>query len=124
VVVRKAITALLDAEDELCCCALSLDEFAYSARSAADHATSAARMRSSFLFLPSSATSDAVAAEIRTLLWNAGKGRAAGVVDVAIAAIAAAAGAVVLHYDADFDHIAEVEPMVRAQWVVPRGSVD
>jgi predicted nucleic acid-binding protein len=35
VVVREAINALLDAEDELRCCALSLDEFAYSARSAA-----------------------------------------------------------------------------------------
>ena len=123
-IVREAISALLDAEDELCCCALSLDEFAYSARSAADHGRSAARMRASFLFLPSSATSDATAAEIRTLLWNAGEGRSAGVVDVAIAAIAAVADAVVLHYDADFDHIAEVEPTVLARWVVPRGSID
>jgi predicted nucleic acid-binding protein len=124
VVVREAINALLDAENELCCCALSLDEFAYSARSAADHAAATARMRSSFLFLPSSAASDAMAAEIRTQLWNAGKGRSAGVVDVAIAAIAAVADSVVLHYDGDFDHITDVEPAVRSRWVVPRGSTD
>jgi len=124
VVVREAVIALLDAEEELCCCALGLDEFAYSARSAADNASSAARRRSSFLFLPSSATSDAMAAEIRSLLWDAGKGRAAGVVDVAMAAVAAVSDAVVLHYDADFDHIANVQPRARAQWVVPRGSID
>ncbi len=81
-------------------------------------------MRSSFLFLPSSAASDAMAAEIRTRLWIAGKGRAAGVVDVAIAAVAAVSDAVVLHFDADFDHVAEVQPEVRAQWVVARGSID
>jgi predicted nucleic acid-binding protein len=81
-------------------------------------------MRSWFLFLPSSATADALAAEIRTRLWTAGRGRAAGVVDVAIAAVAAVSDAVVLHFDADFDHIAEVQPTVRAQWVVPRASID
>jgi len=44
--------------------------------------------------------------------------------DVAIAAIAAVADSVVLHYDGDFDHITDVEPAVRSRWVVPRGSTD
>ncbi len=43
--VQKAVRALLDAEHELCCCALSLDEFAYSARSAAEHTEASRRLR-------------------------------------------------------------------------------
>ena len=42
--------------------------------------------------------------------------------DLIIAAAAESAGLTVLHYDADFDTIAEVtrQPV---EWVVPRGSV-
>ena len=78
--VRAAIDAVMDAEDELRCCALNLDEFGYGARSAIDHHGSADRMRSSFLFLPSSATADAVGSAIRAALWapvgsGGGRGR-------------------------------------------------
>ena len=121
--VRNALGALLDAEEELCCCALSLDEFGYGTRSAVDHRQPTDRLLSSFLFLPSSAAADAEALAIRSALWQAGTGRTAGVVDVAIAAVAAVAGAVVLHYDSDFDHISAAHPVVRTRWVVPRGSV-
>lgn len=43
-------------------------------------------------------------------------------VDLVIAAVAELAGAVVWHYDADYERIAEVtgQPM---QWIVPRGSL-
>ena len=43
--------------------------------------------------------------------------------DLIIAACAEGAGLTVLHYDADYERIAEVtgQPV---QWVVPRGSVD
>jgi predicted nucleic acid-binding protein len=121
--VRDAVNAILDAQHELCSCALSLDEFGFSTRSAAEHAEAVRRLRGSFLYLPSSSAADQIALDIRAALWGAGKGRAAGIVDVAIAAIAADAGAVLLHYDSDFDHIAEVYPAFVAQWVVPRGSV-
>jgi predicted nucleic acid-binding protein len=114
----------LDAEHELCCCAPSLDEFAFSARSAAEHAEITHRLRTSFLYLPLAPAIDQLIVEIRSALWLAGKGRSAGVVDVAIAATALHSDATVLHYDADFDHIASVYPQFRSQWVVPRGSVD
>jgi predicted nucleic acid-binding protein len=42
--------------------------------------------------------------------------------DLIIAAAAEGAGLIVLHYDADYDLIAEV-PGQRVEWVVPRGSV-
>lgn len=121
--VRDAVAAILNAQHELCYCALTLDEFGYSTRSPADHAQAMQRLRGSFLYLPSSPAADQTAITIRTALWQAGTGRAAGVVDVAIAAIAVTAGAVVLHYDADFDHIAAAYPAFAAQWVVPRGTV-
>lgn len=43
--------------------------------------------------------------------------------DLLIAAVAEVHGATVLHYDEDYDRIAEVtgQPM---EWIVPRGSVD
>ena len=122
--VRSALSAILDAEHELCCCALNLDEFAFSARSATEHAEGSHRLRTSFLYLPNSPHTDQIVIDIRTALWQAGKGRSAGVIDVAIAATAVSSGAAVLHYDSDFDHIVDAYPQFTAQWVVPRGSID
>lgn len=122
--VQAAIGEILDAEDELCCCALTLDEFAFGARSASRHEEGSRRLRASFLYLPASQATDQIVIDIRTALWQAGRGRAAGVIDVAIAALAVVSNAVILHYDSDFDHIADVHPEVQAQWVVPRGTID
>jgi predicted nucleic acid-binding protein len=82
------------------------------------------RLRTSFLYLPLSPDIDQLILDIRAALWNAGTGRAAGVVDVALAATAVHAAATVLHYDSDFDHIAAAYPPLDAAWVVARGSVD
>lgn len=122
--VQNAVAAILGAEHELCCCSLTLDEFAFGARSAREHAEGSRRLRTSFLYLPASPLTDQVVIDIRSALWEAGKGRAAGVIDVAIAAAAVSFDAAVLHYDSDFDHIVGVFPQLSAQWVVPRGSID
>lgn len=122
--VQLAVAAILDAEHELCCCALILDEFAFSARSANEHTEGSRRLRTSFLYLPASPLTDQIVINIRGALWQAGKGRAADVIDVAIAATAVSSDATVLHYDSDFDHIAGVFPQLSARWVVPRGSID
>jgi predicted nucleic acid-binding protein len=121
--VQTAVSAILEAQHELCCSGLTLDEFGFSARSAADHAEGSRRLRTSFLYLPASSKTDQIVLDIRSALWHAGKGRAAGVIDVAIAATAVSFNAVVLHYDSDFDHIADVYPPMKAQWIVPRGSI-
>jgi predicted nucleic acid-binding protein len=122
--VQIAMNSLLDADHELCCCALSLDEFAFSARSAADHAESTRRLRATFLYLPLSPEIDQIILDIRAALWGAGTGRAAGVIDVALAATAVNANATILHYDRDFDHIASAYPSLCPERIVPRGSVD
>lgn len=121
--VQAAVRSLLDAEHELCCCALSLDEFGFSARSPAEYLEANRRLRTSFLYLPLAGEIDQIILDIRAALWDAGTGRAAGVIDVALAATAVHARSTVLHYDGDFDHIAAVYPLLRAQWVVPRGSI-
>lgn len=122
--VQAAVASIMDADHELCCCALSLDEFAFSTRSAADHAEATRRLRTSFLFLPSAPEIDRIVVDVRAALWAAGTGRAAGVIDVALAAAAIHHSAAVLHYDGDFDHIASVDPRLASRWVVPRGSID
>jgi len=43
--------------------------------------------------------------------------------DLLIAAVAEATARTVLHYDADFDHIATVTGQA-TEWIVPQGSVD
>ncbi len=58
---------------------------------------------------------------LQASLGNGGRVRAAGVNDLVIAATAIVHGAVVLHYDAGYEHIATV-PELDQIWVVPRGS--
>lgn len=122
--IRTAVSEILDAEDELCSCAASLDEFAYSARSATEHAESVRRLRYSFLYLSLAPDIDQIIINIRTALFAAGKGRAAGVIDVQIAATAVHHHATVLHYDSDYDQIHHAYPQLSTRWVVPRGTAD
>ena len=122
--VRAALSAIVDAEDDLCSCAASVDEFGYSARTPSEYAEAARRLRSSFLYLSMVAEIDDTIHEIRAAMFAAGQGRAAGIVDVQIAATAVQHDAIVLHYDSDFDHIAQAYPAFSAQWIVPRGTVD
>lgn len=62
------------------------------------------------------------AAEVMGLLAQAGLHHAVPVPDLILAAIAERHGLVVLHYDQDFDQIAQVTGQ-RTKWVVPQGSV-
>ncbi|MFD9412198.1 PIN domain nuclease [Streptomyces sp. NPDC059989] len=63
------------------------------------------------------------ALEVQQHLIEAGNWKAVSAVDLIIAATAERHGATVLHYDGDYDMIAEVtgQPM---RWVVPRGAAD
>ena len=62
------------------------------------------------------------AGQVQRLLAVRGlKGRK--VPDLLIAAVAETTGRAVLHYDAEFDHIASVTGQA-AEWVVPQGTID
>jgi predicted nucleic acid-binding protein len=62
------------------------------------------------------------ALEVQRELASTSRHRGASLPDLLVAACAERHGATVLHYDADYDLIAEVtgQPV---QWVVPRGTV-
>ena len=62
------------------------------------------------------------ALDVQGVLWRTGHVRAVGFPDLLIAAVAEREQVTLLHYDSDYDLIAQVtgQPM---QWVVPRGTV-
>lgn len=59
---------------------------------------------------------------VMRMLAERGMHRSVGPLDLLIAAVAELHRAIVLHYDADFEHIASVTGQ-RQEWIVPRGSV-
>jgi len=71
--------------------------------------------------LPITAEVEQLAVALQASLWNGGLLRAVGVIDLVIAATAIVHGAVVLHDDADYEHIAKVSELNQI-WVVSRGS--
>ena len=95
-------------------------ELLYSARSRAEHHANRVWF-AAFPSLPMEGTEE-LALDLQERLFHAGKGRAAGVVDLLTAAAAILHRVVLVHYDSDFDHIASVDDRLRARWIVPRGS--
>ena len=108
----------------LCSSEVSRLETGYSARSVREHAEINDRLTMDFELLPLCAETGVVVAELQSALFEAGQGRAVGVVDLLHAATAICHHAVVLHYNADFEVLADVDGRLRHRWVVPRGSVD
>ncbi|EFL16810.1 PIN domain nuclease [Streptomyces sp. C] len=97
-------------------------EVLYSARSKGD----ADRVRAGLGAFAWLSTPDEVwdrALDVQKQLIVAGNWKAVSLPDLVIAATAERHGATVLHYDGDYDMIAEVtgQPM---RWVVPRGTAD
>lgn len=109
--------------DELAICDQVRLEILYSARSASDYDTLADEL-GALHHLPSSDAVWARALDVqRRLAHKAGlHHRSVKIADLVIAATAEAAGAVVWHYDADFDRIAAMtgQPV---EWIAPRGSL-
>lgn len=89
----------------------------------ATRCTIAERRRSLYVVLPISEAIARRAREVQTRMAVRGHHRAAGVTDLLTAALAEYHGATVLHYDADFEHIAAVTGQSHA-WIAARGSLD
>lgn len=62
------------------------------------------------------------ALDVQGALWRGGQVRAVGFPDLLVAAVAEREKVTLVHYDSDYDLIAQItrQPM---QWVVPRGTV-
>ncbi|GAA1998489.1 PIN domain-containing protein [Microbacterium ulmi] len=114
---------------EIATCLPTLLEAGYSARSALDYERLIDLETRAKVILPPHSGVAGVALRIQAALFAAGIGRAVGVSDLQIAATAVyhsslARPVIVVHYNADFDHVAAVEPGFRSQWIVPRGTAD
>jgi hypothetical protein len=116
------LTALID--DGVACTCITVDLAAgYSARGAEDIKKINDTRASLFRYLPVTAEAEQRARRAQILMAERGLHRAAGAMDLLTAAIAEQHRATMLHYDADFEHIASVTGQ-QHRWVVPRGSID
>lgn len=119
------VSAVLDpllVSGEIATCGMVDLELLYSAPTPGAYAATATSLRT----LPRVPTSEEVldrALEVQGRLAKRSQHRGASLPDLIVAACAESAGLTVLHYDADYEHIAEVtgQPV---RWVVARGSVD
>jgi len=126
--VAEALVDLLGTGDLASCLPQMLEE-GYSARSADEHRVVIDGSAKSKVFLEPDAEVARLAVDLQRRLFAAGRGRSVGVSDLQIAATAIRSSTgnrrvSVVHYDADFENIAAVEPAFSHRWVVPRGSVD
>jgi predicted nucleic acid-binding protein len=118
--VRDIVEPLLLAGEIATCGVVDL-ELLYSAPSPGSYVALADALRG----LPRAPISDATlerALEVQALLAAKSQHRAVPLPDLMVAACAEGAGLEVLHYDADYERIADLtgQPI---RWVVPRGSV-
>jgi predicted nucleic acid-binding protein len=118
--VRTAIEPLL-LSGALATCAIVDLELLYSARSPAVYADLAVALHA----LPRVPLTEAIAEralEVQGRLAKRSQHRAVPLPDLLVAACAESAGLVVLHYDVDYERVAEITGQP-TQWVVARGSV-
>lgn len=118
--VRDVLEPLLVA-GEIATCGIVDLELLYSARDRATYRALVEALRG----MPRAPFDEDVAnraLQVQAMLAERSEHRAVPLPDLLIAACAEQAGLAVLHYDADFERIAELTGQ-RTQWIVPRGSV-
>jgi predicted nucleic acid-binding protein len=120
-VVRATVAGLVADGVAATCVTVDL-EAGYSGRDWADVRAIRDRRRELYLVLPISEAVADRARDVQLLMAGRGHHRAAGVVDLLTAAVAEFHGAVVLHYDGDFEHIAATTGQPQ-MWVAERGSL-
>lgn len=117
--VRTIIAGLIADRAAATCVTVDL-EAGYSGRDLTDAREIARRRRELYVVLPISEVIAARARDVQVRMAARGQHRAAGVIDLLTAAVAEHHGAVMLHYDADFEHIAATTGQPH-KWIVSRG---
>lgn len=120
--VRSVIAGLIVERAAATCVTVDL-EAGYSGRDLADVRAIAERRRTLYVVLPMTEVVAERARDVQVRMAARGHHRAAGVIDLMTAAVAEHHGAVILHYDAGFEHIAAVTGQPHS-WIAPRGSLD
>lgn len=120
-VVRTIIAGLIADRAAATCVTVDL-EAGYSGRDFTDVREIARRRKELYVVLPVSEVIADRARDVQMRMAARGDHRAAGVIDLLTAAVAEHHGAVVLHYDSDFEHIAATTGQ-QHRWIVPRGAL-
>lgn len=120
--VQDILGGVIDAGVAATCITVDL-EAGYSARNAEGTTKAFAAREMYFQQLTVTVAIEERARNILVRMAARGLHRAAGAIDILTAAIAEHYRATVLHYDADFEHIASVTGQ-QHQWIVPRGTID
>lgn len=97
-------------------------EILYSARTGAEHEHFRLQ-RMAFEYFPMTDEIARRAIEIQGLLAQRAQHRSVSIPDLLIAATAERHALTVLHYDGDYERIAEITGQP-AEWIVPRGAAD
>ena len=118
--VRQRLTPIIESGEAATCDIIEL-EVLYSARSREDYERTRQRRSLTYHSIPITPATLQRALAVQAELARIGHHRVA-IPDLIIAAAAEAAGVTILHYDRDYDVIAQVtgQPV---EWVVERGSV-
>ena len=103
-------------------CAPVAFELGYSARNHEDYVALVDRL-TAYPFVPVTDADHRRALEVQSSLSERGQHRALSLVDALVAAAAEARGLTVLHYDADFELVANVTGQPH-EWIVERGTAD
>lgn len=97
-------------------------ELMWTARNAADRALRQRRLQESFTWVPTPNRVFERALAVQGLLTDRGQHRSAGALDLLVAATAELSALTLLHYDRDFETVAEVTGQP-TRWVAPPGSI-
>jgi predicted nucleic acid-binding protein len=109
-------------DDELATCTPVALELLFSARGPVDHRLLASDL-DALPRIAQDARSEQIARSTQAALAERGQHRGATPIDVLVAALAAANGLVLIHYDRHFDVIARVTGQP-TEWLARRGSLD
>ena len=118
--VQQRLGPIIEGGEAATCSIVDL-EVLFSARNHDEHERIRARRKLSYFQVQLTQEIFERAIEVQGELAKRGQHRLP-IPDLIVAAAAEAAGLKVLHYDADFDRIAEVTAQA-TEWVVPRGSL-
>ena len=118
--VRARLGPIIEAGEAATCAIIDL-EILFSARNYEDHERTRQRRSLAYQSVPMTEAVLRRAIDVQAELARSGRHRVP-IADLIIAATAEAYGLTLLHYDRDYDLIAEVT-LQPAEWVVERGSV-
>ena len=119
--VADRLRPLLEAGLVATCAVVEL-EVLFSTRNHDEYETVQSDRRSGYEWLPMPDEVWDRALEVQQELSRTGRLRSAKIPDLLVAATAERHGVTVVHYDTDFDRIAEITGQP-AEWVVPAGTV-